>query len=562
MSLLDHVELSIVKGIGSTPSDTLSSEQPLTIVDLLTANSAFALVDWTPNIPSLKSGGIWADSSITDGRTLIAGVNTNVIETIVVQLTGSTIPDFASQFAKFQLLIQAARDFWDTFNQIEPVYIRWWANQAPGPQFALIYNIDMDVDWDDSNLAQAKLTLKIEREFGWRGVRPGGNPKEWTYWANTHQRGQWNANNASLASGTDHLAYNATVTNKAELSTGVAGYLNQNFIDIPAASVPGDLPALLNISVWPTNTSSSPTSLLIGKSTKNITGNKSRTTGANQFPIMTLNIADSSVQTDTTLAADAGACRPIGGGAAQRSQTTFVDPTMRTRVVWGSNQYTNGFDLSVMRGRYAVFLRARVSAAATCSIQLLIRQGASSLTLTPVTFSDLGAGGVGVSTDWGMAYLGQLNLPYNKRTDVSPNGLGVQVNISGASPLELDIQASRSAGAGVLYMCDLILMPIDEGVLRIVASSLVNTVRAWNYDNTGYYMHGGTEDIADILQSTPYEYDTPDWSSSGLILTPGILNRLMMLAYVDSTKRSLPADPTQFTVRVNIVPRWSGIRDA
>jgi len=142
MGLLNHQELFLVRGVGPTPGDTVSAEQPLTVVNLLDVEAGFSLENWSPNIPSLKSGGVWADSPITDGRTLIAGVNTNVIETIVVTLTGATIPDYASQFAKLQQVAQDARNFQDTFGQIEPVYIRWWANCAPGPPFALIYYIE------------------------------------------------------------------------------------------------------------------------------------------------------------------------------------------------------------------------------------------------------------------------------------------------------------------------------------------------------------------------------------------------------------------------------------
>lgn len=563
MGLLDHQNLMIIKGVGKTPGDTASAEVDPVVLDLWSPGSAFSLADWSPNIPSLKSGGTWADSPITDGRTLISGVNTNVIETMVVNLTGANLPDYTAQFAKLQQMVQDARDFWDEFGQIEPVYILWWASCAPGPQFSLIYNIDMDVEFKDSPVGQARITLTIEREYRWRAeVPPGGNPKQWTYFANG-QRSQWKATNANLITGTDHLLVYTSLVNKAEILAASAGYLTQNFVDIPAASIPGDLPALVNLTVAPTGTSVAPTSLLIGKTTKKTTGNPSRTTGINQLNMLTFNAADGGVDTDTTIAADAGASRVAGGGAARRSQTTFVTATMQNRMHWGTNQYTNGIDASVMRGRYAVFLRARVSAAATCSIQLQISQngGVGTVVLAPVTFSDLGGGGVGASTDWGILYLGQIAIPMNKRQDVSANGRGTAVDIAGGATLEFTVRAARTSGAGSLYMNDLIFLPIDEGSVRISASLIVaQNAQFWNYDNTGYYLHGQPGDLGNVVNTNAIESDISEFATAGLTLTPNVSNRLLFVEFVDSTKRSAPFDPSLATVRVNIVPCWSGIR--
>jgi hypothetical protein len=126
MGLLNHQELAIVKGVGKTPADTASAEQDPVVIDLLDVGSGISLdMDggWEPNIPSLKSGGVWADSPISDGRTLLAGQNTNVTETIRLLVTSNNPMVYAAKFAALQRMSQDCRFFWSTQYQIEPVYL-------------------------------------------------------------------------------------------------------------------------------------------------------------------------------------------------------------------------------------------------------------------------------------------------------------------------------------------------------------------------------------------------------------------------------------------------------
>jgi hypothetical protein len=558
--MADNAILQIVKGVQKTPGDNLSAEVGLDAIDFLDTLGGFAVDAYDMKIPAMKSSAVYADSPLTDGRTLISGTLGNVNETLRVALNAGTIVQLSAMLSKLLRFKQDCNDFWDTFGQIEPVYIKHQVSGEPGPRYALLYDIDIAIDSPTNPSEPTRdITIVIEREYGWRGIAPGDNPKHWFYYAN-EQSQQWKSANAGLLAGTDHLAYSATITNRAEIATASTGYLQPNFMDIPAESIPGDLPALASISVLPTGAISAATTIIIGKRTKKTTNNLARTTSLNQLSVLTFNAADSSILTDTTLANDAGASRPIGGGTAQRSQTTFVTATMANRLSWSGSNYTNGLDVSIMRGRYAVFCRARVSAAASCNIQLAIQNGLSvnNGLLTAVTISDLGGGGTGATTDWGILYLGQINLPLNKRTDVGANGLGVFVD----QPANFTIllRAERTSGAGSLYVNDLIFMPIDEGSVRMTSNAAATTARAWNYDNTGYYRHGDAEEFAS-MQQVNGERDVPEIAGSGITLSPGTINRLMFLAYVSSTNRSYITDPNFFTVRVNIVPRWSGLRD-
>lgn len=558
MSLLDHQELSLVRGVGKTPGDLTSAESDLVIVDLLTSGSAFGLVEWVPNIPSLKQGGIWADSSISDGRTLIAGVNTNVTETMTIQLTGSTIADFANQFAKLQRMIQDARDFWDTFYQIEPVYIRWWANQAPGPQFALIYNIDMDVEWSDSNLAQATLTLTIEREFGWRGVRPGGNPKEWTLF----KRGvPFTASNADVANDatTAQLAQNLTAVNKLDWNVAHTIPSTQNYVEIPASAIPGDLPAKCLLSIDVANAGLGTEDVLLAWRTTKNTSILARN-GTTYFASSMFNANDSSLGTDATLVADTGA------SAGNRVRVTLATVSfVVNRIIW-SYLSTQRMMINLMRGRFQVFLRCRLSAAANVSIkgQLLLGPEVT-IDGNVLTLTDVGAGGTGNTTEWVLLNLGVFEIaPYAKAYS-SPDGKGLNAPTT-LVDAGFAINAIRNSGAGELYLNDVIFLPVDEPSARFQAQSGGAFSAALNrniiYDNTGYIGHGITDDIS--LYGT-YNAGTQfvdpqavNIATQGIVLLPNQINRIYALTYVNSNQHSTIT--SSFKLRVNIVPMWSGIR--
>jgi hypothetical protein len=566
-----HAVLQIVKGVQVTPGDTQSAERGLDSIDFLSTEGGFALDVYEIKIPSLKSSAVYADSPLTDGRTLISGTLGNVNETIRLTLAASTIVQLSAMLSKLLRFRQDCNDFWDTFVQIEPIYIKHQVNGEPGPRYALLYDIDIAVDTPTNPSEPTRdITIVVEREPYWRGIAPGDNPKHWTYIQN-EQSQQWAANKANLLTGSDHLT-TGTIQNRAELNSAVSGFATQNFIDIPAAKIPGDAPALLSLSVQQA-VSVSATTLIVGKSTTKKTGNTSRNTGNNQLTVFAFNAGDSSGSgIDTTLAADTGA-PDDKSGSNQRSVTTFGTATMQSRLTWfpGANE-PNGFSTAVLRGRFMVYLRARVSAAASVRLQMSISvgSGADQFTTTPAVLSDLGAGGTGNSTDWALVYMGVVGVPFtDKRTSVGADGRGIWIDSQGAAEIQLRVSAARDSGAGSLYMSDLIFIPIDEGSIKIASSLAVGTGAlvpfAWLYDNSGYFAHGTPSDYAAIhgvtaSSSATFEADSAELSGGALYLTPGVDNRLYFLAYVSSTKRSFPFDPSASSVRVNIVPRWQGYR--
>lgn len=555
--------LKIVKGVPKVPQDTSSSEQGLDEIDLLDPNG-FSLDTYDIKIPSMKSSAVYADSPLTDGRTLISGVLGNVNETIRLTLNSSTIIQLAANLSKLMRFKQDCRDFWSSFGQIEPVYIKHQINGEPGPRYALLYDIDVNVESTvDPTDPLRTVTITIEREYGWRGLAPGDNPKRWAI-ENVFSGQQYRASNASLLTGNDFLFMETNILNRAEQNASLLSYNTKNFVDIPAASIPGDLPALMCLSYTSSNTTTA-TALLIAKSTKRNTGNISRQTGQNQYIIRIFNAGDATMGTDTTLAADTGASRNTSN-LQRRSQTTFATATMVNRLTF---QIRN---LSVQRGKYAAFARARLSASGTTvNLQLMIDEVGSQSALTPVVLTNEGSpSGTGNTTSWYLTYLGQFSVPSSDRkTITSTNGLGLTVNASVNTDFALELWASRTAGAGALYVNDIVLIPIDEGAVNLVSATAQAITTTANpgagivYDNTGYLQHGTSNDIAVLASASVNdysEYDRLNMSGSPLYLSPGVDNRLEFLAYTDATKFSRIDNPAGMTVRVSIVPRWAGFR--
>jgi hypothetical protein len=554
MSLLDHQELMICQGVGIVPGDTNTSEQPLVILNLYDSSTGISVAEWTPNIPSLKSGGVWADSPISDGRTLVSGVNTNVTETMEVVLTGGNLQDYAAKFANLQRMIQASREFWDTTYQMQPVYLRWWANGAPGPQFALIYNIDLDVQWEDSLPPQANITMTIEREFGWRGIAPGSNPKQWTV-ENYLPGLTWDTSHADLLSGSDHII-NDLLENRMEWNSTQTALLSSNYTDIPALAVPGDLPALIEMDIRMASGAVAPNRVFVGKTAK---PDLLTAPGVARRPNYILNSGDGGVGTDTSIGADTGGPIRSSSGVNSRGACTFATLTTdAARLSWSPSSVGTYFDFSTLRGRYMAFVRARLSAASTVALHLRVTTDqAQTLDYPTINLTNVGSGGTGNTTSWGVSYLGVVTFPINdQRVIVGSDGLGISVPTSGASPI-LSLFAARVGGAVTLYVSDIILIPMDDGAFVYTAPGTVANNSGFQYDNTGYFLHGN---IGDYYAAETGGGTFASEGRGGLTLTPNTINRLVFFLDNPGAGTILSGIDSTFRVRANIVPRWSAIR--
>lgn len=542
------IQLLIAKGIPKLP-DTNSAEAGVTTLNLLDAGG-FSVMDggWVPKYASLKDDGLYADTPLADGRTLVAAASDNVTETIKLTATAATFEARYWLQSRLANLAQDARRFHTDSAQIEPVYLVWWASGAPGAQYALIYNIEFAQNEEafiGYNINE--LAITVEREPFWRGLPPGSNPK---LWALERASTAPSVSNAALNSGSDHLL-TATFKNWAEwANVGHTSRLTQNWFTVPAASIPGDAPALVEMIITASGSPSDPVydGVLLGRWTKPMSLTKQD--GSSILNTLTLNAADANaLRTGSALQADTGAVRD-GTGTYRRVAHTFAG-SGTTYPLLVFNHESN-----FLRGAFLIFARVRTSAASTPVDLTLSVNGA--VVTTPSRLNDAGGGGTGNTTAWAVVYLGTVDFGRIKQHDIGADGRGLYVTNTG---LDIVLNANRISGTGLLYVNDLVLIPISEGAQFWRGADLQHSAF---YDNTGYLKHGEpTDNLSLVLVSAEKIALWTEPQGQPLTLVPGVDNHFFFTVYADSVDRvgmALGGDFT-YTVRLNAVPRWIGVRD-
>lgn len=554
--------LMIVKGVAKTPQDSTSAEQGLDSIDLLDP-LGFSCDDYAIQLPNLKNGAVWADSPITDGRTLVSGAMGNVTETIRLNLTAGTLVQMAAMLSKLSRFQHDCNDFWDTFGQIEPVYLKHQIEGEPGPRYALLYNIEINLEQPlDPGDPSRTVTLSIEREYGWRGIAPGGNPKQWNCYIN---RIPFNTSNANLRSGTQHTAIGATA-NKQEFNT-IYTLQSQNFVDIPAALIPGDLPALVCAAIIPTSSAAGLlTNVMLAKSTKptSLTDREGHILPLyNSFAG-----AAASLGTDASFVADAtlGIRHLPVSATARYVSVSFATATDQKRLEWIASTTFAHLSPQILRGRYQIFLRGEQNAGALGNISLYLKLISGGNAVVTPTINPK----ITVANTVQLNYLGIVTFPLTNNSYSAVAGTGVSVsdvyNVAGQVDGNLLIQlfALRSTGAATLRVYDLIFVPIDEGVAYVLPiGGASGGPESIIYDNTGYFTHGKTDSFAaGRLDDGSGGLDNEVIAEirGGLTLTPKVNNRVYIM--VDQLASPIGSNPSDTVASFfNIVPRWAGLRD-
>jgi hypothetical protein len=587
-----HTELKIVRGILNAPGDTGSAETGYTIIDLLSGSAeGFALNSdaggWDPALPAPKSG-LWNDVPFTDGRVPYAGAEGNVTETLSITISASSQLRLSELLSDLYDMIEDTKRFWfDEFN-CQPVFLWWWAHDAPGRQFALIMSIDVDVSIpgvaDDNNIVR-DLTLTIEREPYWMAeVPPGANPIYWTLFAQNKQPGldysyeedlvllEYSPVPLSfpvryaLASGTiqNGVRYSALPYNSPP-SPGVV-FLSENRLTIPASSIPGDAPALLQLSLF-----SAVSGLfeqfgyLIARSTRK--RSEVMRVGTEVFYVTSIPFTSGEL-TGNTVAADTGG---IGGFQVNTGATLGDSRLEITPTATMTTEFSAHLPLSttIQRGRFAVFVRCRQNGGNAGDITLQVRAayndfGTGTSEVTAAVSAPLLAG-TGNTTEWPLAYCGTLRLPFGRDHVLSDRGQfgGTGIYNEYADNLAIRLEVRRSAGSALLYFVDILLLPYDEALLECLP-----TARDTNeyfdslvIDNTRYLSRGKPEQIGYVNRNTTAVssgQDNIEQTGSALTLEPGVDNHLYFLQINNETGRSSPRNTIH--VHANIVPRWRGIR--
>lgn len=569
--------LEIIKGIGAIPGDTNSAELPLVSIDLLNKAAIVGLTltqdGWSPKRAPLKSGGSFISSPVVDNRALVATAYDTVTEQMSLEISSESDDLIYAQLAILGRFAQDAQDFQSEVFQQQPVYIKRQLPNERYPLYALIYTIEFEADRGtlvtEFDPAIYDVSLTIVREAAWRLIPPGANPKL----ATAIIRG-WKLDSTDdydLLSNTLHLHYE-TISNKREWNTTQTAEVTKNYIEINADYIPGDAPALLELEYQITGgdaTNAAPNIAIISRRTGRFSG--TNRSGATISQYFNLNFGDATVQNDTTIAADTGAPASNNSASGQRAQCTFATlASLQTRAFWASSPSTKSFlDYVMDRGRFAVYLRARLSAAATVNVQVNIGLQPGAVLTTSLYSITTGGGpaGTGNTTYWGLYYLGTLDYGTQVKSNIAANGLGTVLSTAGQlAGNYVSLEASRTSGAGVFYMSDLILVPYDEQSLLIDFYPANNTTYPSGgsevviVDNTGYCTRGGQEAALDyytfgntvypMAKILPVQGEFPT-------LLPKVANRLYFLTYNRATPNQSSINDS-ITVRANIVPRWYG----
>lgn len=574
----DLICFEIVKGIPKAPGDTASAEQDLVTFDLLDVNGLSVQPNgWTMAQPGIKRGGTWAESQLTDGRTLIAAGKENVVETISLVMSNASLQQRHQILASLRRLADDARLFWTHNYQIEPVYLKLKVAGATAHQYALIYNIEVADSSDPFNIHVAwEVTITVEREPAWNlVVPPGGNPIEYLFWSQGKTRGvEYDYTDMSLWENTDHFAYK-DVTMRCEFNAAYDALRSENFIDIDANDIPGDAPALLFVDVeedLPPNWN--PYELYIARSTLPRTVDDQE--DATFLTRNTLNAGDADVGSLITKAISAS-CGVYSNGGANRYHGTYTVPAgvsanWREDVCrWrdGINGATT-LNLNSFRGEYIVFVRMAATNGSDGDIQvrLKVTNLANTVWYSPVV--DLPVDTLIITcVDYFLLYFGRITIPLGSkaRSWVDGRGLSTILQSGGTGNLEFQLQTWNTTGSTRdIQILDLWLMPVGEetGSVFLDLDYVAPDFHIYA-DNTGYVNHGEPISIGrhinEVTDPGRRWHDDKEVRGSIPTLKPKHNNRLYFLLAENNANRDNLASraPTELTTRLNIIPRCYGV---
>lgn len=580
-----HSQLRIVKGVQGAPGDVQTLENGYTVLNLLMGGAeGFSLKSdtgaWNPAIAQPKNG-LWSETAFTDGRQLFAGAEQNVTETLSLTLSAPDMVRLGNWMRQLNQMQADALRFWeDEHIQFDPVFLWWQATGAPGPQYALIYQIQISINiptTQDSNIIERDVTITLEREPYWRGIPPGANPVLWTLYKLGEQPGlnyNFESGELTLSSAGNFPIQTALATanlqNRAEADINAlvgatrTTFRSQNWLTIPADKIPGDAPALLQLNFAVTSALETLAKAFVAVRSGPIAKETSSLDSANflYFNVLPIigGVENSAMVTPPTLAADSGGVQGYSywdNTTYNISQRGVITPTTseETAVTFTSNKALHGM---LQRGRFAVFMRCRQNGGSLGDIQVRLAVEDGAYPVTDWVSMPLQAG-AGNTTAWEVAYLGQLEFPIDVELPMSQyslttykrGGTGIETLVR---TFDLALNVIRHTGVGVLYVADLIFMPLDEGFVDVLISRDDNANLF--IDNTGYMRHGKPGTYA--TNGTQDQKGYCELQGSELLLQPNIDNHIFFI-YRDGNNDSRVR--TAFTVHANIVPRWRYIRD-
>jgi hypothetical protein len=522
-------------------------------IDLLNGTFTVSQVggssSWTPTI-AVPKAGLWGDSATSTGRIPVVQPIANAIEEM--ELTTSNRAAAWSALSTLNRFAQAAREYWEGVSP-DPVMIEWQAVGAPGSQWAVIYPMDVsfsevEVLIDDALTEAVSITLAFEREPAWRPIAFGANPKLWTFYT----RGLQPTSSDPAPTGYynyTHLALNAGVGDYAQLIEAQARNIDElgvdigNKITIPASQIPGDAPALF------TATFGSPAGVPLGGVPfyVAVSSNRDYFPANNAVGVIensrlrtNYNAGDATIAsaTNITLTKPITADGLFSNGSIANRYVVQIAMTGATATPGTMTWLRRA---AQAQGRYAVFMRASVTAGVATDAQVIFRIAgqAEPVELPPYRLNPTLSANRG-----GTHYLGTISLNDATKTIVSAGYNSPQTQRS------IQLSWTRAGAANVtVVVWDVILMPIDGGMITF------NTNKTPTYDSTGMLM----PKQPNIFTLLSEQAAVP--SGQTLTLTPRTDNHLFLFGVRPPTL-TFPATQLEAPVFINILPRWYGVRDA
>lgn len=111
-----------------------------TYLNLLSKQNGFAVQDWRPLTPEPKGGGIWQESSLSEGRRLVSRQRGNVLESFTLAGRGGTADLLIYESQRIRRMLENATTYWTSEWQEMPVYLLARGVNESNVRYALLYD--------------------------------------------------------------------------------------------------------------------------------------------------------------------------------------------------------------------------------------------------------------------------------------------------------------------------------------------------------------------------------------------------------------------------------------
>lgn len=161
---------------------TLKITDGTTTVNLLDPDSGILLDSWIPALPGWKSGGVYTNNQLTDGRILQDAHRDNITESMTLNVRNTSMDAVIRDSQNLRRLLEKAVQYWTTNWQNDPVWIEAKGKEETNTRYAVIVNYATPSDvnpyaqpfaaMQSSPYLMNGLTLVLEHQ-PWTGNEPG-----------------------------------------------------------------------------------------------------------------------------------------------------------------------------------------------------------------------------------------------------------------------------------------------------------------------------------------------------------------------------------------------------